>query len=81
MLLVTGNLHRCCNEWSLFAVQHQQDPSKGLSPADTLVGCEHATWALIKRKDLEGFASYLAEEFYDIFPDGEERTKRSCWNF
>jgi hypothetical protein len=62
-------------------MQHQRDPSEGLSPADTLIACEHETWALIKQKDLEGFASYLAEDFYDIFPDGEERTKLELLEF
>jgi hypothetical protein len=42
------------------------------STADILVEHEKETWALIRRKDLEKFASYLAEDFYDIFPDGEE---------
>lgn len=30
---------------------------------------------MIQRKDLNGFASYLADEFSDIFPDGKKRTK------
>jgi Domain of unknown function (DUF4440) len=30
---------------------------------------------------LKGFASYLAEDFYDIFPDGKERTKSELLNF
>lgn len=42
------------------------------STADILVAHEKETRALIRRKDLEKFASYLAEDFYDIFPDGEE---------
>lgn len=45
------------------------------SPADVLIGCEQTTWRLIQQKDMKAFASYLAEEFYDIFPDGTERTK------
>lgn len=51
------------------------------SPADTLIAYENDTWSLIKRKDLKGFATYLAEEFYDIFPDGEERTKSELLEF
>ena len=43
------------------------------STADILVEHEKQTWALIRQKDLEKFATYLAEDFYDIFPDGEER--------
>ena len=56
-------------------MQNQRNHSESLSPANTLIAYENETWRLIKRKDLKGFASYLAEEFYDIFPDGEERTK------
>jgi hypothetical protein len=56
-------------------MQNQRHRPEGLSPADTLIAYEYETWSLIKRKDLEGFASYLAEDFYDIFPDGQERTK------
>jgi hypothetical protein len=51
------------------------------STADILVAHEKETWALIQRKDLKGFASYLAEDFYDIFPDGEERTKSELLEF
>jgi hypothetical protein len=49
--------------------------------ADTLIACENETWELIRRKDLKGFASYLAEDFYDIFPDGTERTKSQLLDF
>lgn len=56
-------------------MQDQRNRSERLSPADTLIAYETETWSLIKRKDLKEFASYLAEDFYDIFPDGEERTK------
>jgi hypothetical protein len=51
------------------------------SAADTLIHCENETWRLIKQKDLNGFASYLAENFYDIFPDGKERTKSELLKF
>jgi hypothetical protein len=51
------------------------------SAADILIAHEKETWALIQRKDLETFASYLAEDFYDIFPDGEERTKSELLEF
>ena len=39
------------------------------------------TWALIQQKDLEKFATYLAEDFCDIFPDGEERSKSTLLEF
>jgi hypothetical protein len=51
------------------------------SAADTLIHCENETWRRIKQKDLNGFASYLAEDFYDIFPDGKERTKSELLKF
>jgi hypothetical protein len=51
------------------------------SAADILIAHEKETWALIQRKHLEKFASYLAEDFYDIFPDGEERTKSELLEF
>ena len=62
-------------------MQNQRNPSERLSSADTLIAYENETWSLIKRKDLKGFASYLAEDFYDIFPDGKERTKSELLEF
>ena len=32
-------------------------------------------------ESLKGFAGYLAEDFYDIFPDGKERTKSELLEF
>lgn len=61
--------------------QNQPKRSEKLSPADMLIAYEKNTWGLIKRKDLKAFASYLAEDFYDIFPDGEERTKSELLKF
>jgi ketosteroid isomerase-like protein len=62
-------------------MRNQRNPSETLSPADTLIAYENETWSLIKQKDLQGFASYLAEDFHDIFPDGEERTKSELLDF
>jgi hypothetical protein len=62
-------------------MQNPRNSSERLSPADTLIASENETWSLIKGKDLKGFASYLAEDFYDIFPDGEERTKSELLKF
>jgi hypothetical protein len=62
-------------------MQNQRNPSETHSSADTLIAYENETWSLIKRKDLKGFASYLAEDFYDIFPDGRERTKSQLLEF
>jgi hypothetical protein len=52
-----------------------------LSAKDTLIACENDTWCLIKQGDLTRFAGYLAEDFYDIFPDGVERTKLELLEF
>ncbi len=62
-------------------MQNQPNSSRRLSAADKLIACENETWRLIKQKDLNGFASYLAEDFYDIFPDGKERTKSELLEF
>jgi hypothetical protein len=62
-------------------MQNPRNRSEELSPADTLIAYETETWSLIRRKDLKGFASYLAEDFYDIFPDGKERTKSELLEF
>jgi hypothetical protein len=55
--------------------------TKRPSEADILVALEHERWRLIQRKDLNSFASHLAEDFYDIFPDGRERTKAELLDF
>lgn len=55
--------------------------SARFSEGDTLIAHENETWSLIQRKDLKGFAKYLAEDFYDIFPDGTERTKSELLEF
>jgi len=62
-------------------MQNQSNSSQRLSAADILIACENETWRLIKQKDLDGFANYLAEDFYDIFPDGKERTKSELLKF
>ena len=51
------------------------------SSSETLIACEKETWNLIQRKDLQGFGRYLADEFYDIFPDGPQRTKSELLEF
>jgi hypothetical protein len=51
------------------------------SSADILVEYEKQTWALIRQKELEKFATFLADDFYDIFPDGEERSKSELLQF
>lgn len=60
--------------------QKQTNSERGAS-VEAVIACERETWSLIQQKDLEGFASYLAEDFYDIFPDGVERTKSEMLQF
>jgi hypothetical protein len=62
-------------------MQNQPNSSERPFAADILIACENETWRLIKQKDLNDFASYLAEDFYDIFPDGKERTKSELLKF
>ena len=62
-------------------MERQRNSLEDVSAADTLIAYEHETWSLIKQNDLNGLASYLAEDFYDIFPDGQERTKSELLEF
>jgi ketosteroid isomerase-like protein len=62
-------------------MQNHQHHSEKNTPAEILIACENETWRLIKQGDLKGYASYLAEDFYDIFPDGKERTKAQLLEF
>jgi hypothetical protein len=55
--------------------------SQKTSSQEELIACEQKTWNLIQLKDLDGFAAYLAEDFYDIFPDGTERNKSELLGF
>ena len=41
----------------------------------TLISNERRSWEAVKRKDYATFESLLAEDFYDIFPDGKVVTK------
>ncbi len=42
----------------------------------TLVSNERHSWEAVKRKDYEAFESILAEDFYDIFSNGQAVTKK-----
>ncbi|HKO32078.1 MAG TPA: DUF2945 domain-containing protein, partial [Nitrospiraceae bacterium] len=54
-------------------MEDQRNCVEDITAADTLITYEQETWSLIKRRDVDGFARYLADDFYDIFPDGQER--------
>jgi ketosteroid isomerase-like protein len=62
-------------------MQTPRDDARGLTAQETLVAHERETWRLLAQKDLQSFASYLADDFYDIFPDGSERTKSELLAF
>src|SRR5687767_4873313 len=62
-------------------MQKAMSGSERLSSVEAVIACEKETWRLIQQKDFAGFASYLAEDVYDIFPDGEERTKSELLQF
>jgi hypothetical protein len=62
-------------------MQNQRNSSEHLSAENTLIACENDTWRLIKQGDLTGFGGHLAEDFYDIFPDGVERRKLELLEF
>ncbi len=41
-----------------------------------LVSNEQRTWELYKKKDVKGLAELTAEDYYDIYPDGEAVDKK-----
>ena len=47
----------------------------GKSVEATLVSNERRSWESVKRKDYKTFESFVAEDFYDIFPNGRAVTK------
>ncbi len=80
-LLFLGILAGAVMSGACAQIQNRRRRTGRRSPEDTLIAHEHETWSLIQRKELKEFASYLAEEFYDVFPDGEERTKSELLEF
>ena len=47
----------------------------GKNVGELLVSYERAEWEAVKRKEFEKFGSFLAEDFYDVFPNGQAVTK------
>ena len=62
---------------SVCGAQTRQNPraAGAKSVEDTLVSNERRSWESVKRKDYATFESFLAEDFYDIFPNGRAVTK------
>jgi hypothetical protein len=46
------------------------------SPASQLIGLEMQSWEAVKQKDYKKFASFIADDFLDIFSNGQAVTKR-----
>jgi hypothetical protein len=42
-----------------------------MSTEELLVTYEKQSWEAVKRKDYKTFESFLAEDFYDVFPNGQ----------
>jgi ketosteroid isomerase-like protein len=55
--------------------------SKKQSAGETLVALEKQVWALIKRRDLKALAGRMAEDYYEVFPEGDAHTKAEVLKF
>lgn len=53
----------------------QRVRSNSKSVEELLVANERESWESVKRKDYKAFENLLAEDFYDIFPNGQVVTK------
>ncbi|HEY0349396.1 MAG TPA: nuclear transport factor 2 family protein, partial [Pyrinomonadaceae bacterium] len=53
-------------------VRSQSKPAVG----DLLISYEQQSWAAVKQKDYKKFANLLADDFYDIFSNGQVVTKQ-----
>jgi Domain of unknown function (DUF4440) len=49
---------------------------KGAAVERVLVSNEKRTWELYKNRDVKGLAELTAEDYYDIYPDGEAVDKK-----
>jgi hypothetical protein len=45
------------------------------STEEMLIAYEKQSWEAVKRKDYQTFESFLADDFYDLFPNGKGVTK------
>lgn len=45
------------------------------SVEETLIANEKESWEAVRKKDYKTFESFLADDFYDIFPNGQAVTK------
>lgn len=70
VLLVTCGAAVCAAQ-----TRKTRGASDGESVEERLVSYERRSWEAVKRKDYKTFESFLAEDFYDIFSNGQAVTK------
>src|SRR4051812_29659553 len=49
--------------------------ASGRSVEELTVSLEKQEWEAVRHKDYKKFESFLAEDFYDVFPNGQAVTK------
>jgi hypothetical protein len=60
----------------------QKPPGTEPPPAEeTLVNSEKQLWSLVKRRELKAFAELLADDYHEIFPEGDAHTKEQIIKF
>jgi hypothetical protein len=55
--------------------QARQSGAGGRSLEELIVSLEKQEWEAVRQKDYKKFESFLAEDFYDVFPNGQAVTK------
>lgn len=58
------------------AAQGGASSSKNAAVERLLISNEKRTWELYKKRDVKGLAELTAEDYYDIYPDGEAVDKK-----
>lgn len=58
------------------AAQGGAAAAKSAAVEGLLISNERRTWELYKKKDVKGLAELTAEDYYDIYPDGEAVDKK-----
>ena len=67
---------------SVFAETRQKPPVPRRGSADeALIALEKQIWTLIKQRDLKAYAGLMADDYYEIFPEGEVYTKGQVLKF
>lgn len=74
-LLLVALLSVSVTATSIAQTQKNQVGSSGKSAEEMLVAYEKQSWEAVKQKDYKTFESFLADDFYDIFSNGQVVTK------